>query len=139
MKKTAKRILAMFMSLLLLLPAFGIGAITASAGEEPEAHPIIDFDPETEFVPGELMIMLREAHPEADLAELLPEIEIAGYEDVYASVIEVVGEKNVDEKLLDEIGMTFVITLADETEEGVINVQQCRMIRITATSGLCRR
>ena len=121
-KKTTNRILALCLSILLILPVFAGAVSFASAAEEaPDVFPMFYVDPDAEFVPGEIMIMLKEAHPEADLAELLPEIEIAEYEDIYASVIEVVGEKNVDEKLLDEIGMTFVITLADETEEGVIN------------------
>ena len=122
MKRLSKHILALLLVALLLLPAFAkVTSFTTVAEEMPELFPVICVNPEDEFIPGEIIVMLKEAYPETDLGELLSEIEIAECEDLYDSVIKVVGEKNVDEKLLDEVGTTFRIILADATEEGTIN------------------
>ncbi len=122
MKRLSKHILALLLVALLLLPAFAkVTSFTTVAEEMPELFPVICVNPEDEFIPGEIIVMLKEAYPETDLGELLSEIEIAECEDLYDSVIKVVGEKNVDEKLLDEVGTTFRIILADVTEEGVID------------------
>lgn len=120
MGKIVKRIIAIFVSIMLLSPAFA-GATSISMTAEAVVSPLVSYDPEAEFVPGEIMIMLKEPYLEADLAELLPEIEIVGYEDLYASVIEVVGEKNVSEEFLAEVGTMFTVSLADDTRDGVID------------------
>ena len=100
MKKTIKRIFALFMSLLLLPSAFaGVTAFSADVLPEEAAAPIIEFDPDKDFVPGELMIVLREAYLGDNLSEVLPEISIASYEDMYASVIEEIGEENIGENI----------------------------------------
>lgn len=120
MEKNVKRVIAIFVSIMLLLPAF-VGVASVSMTAEAVVSPMISYDPEAEFIPGEIIVMLREPCLEADLTEVLPEIEILGYEDLYASVIEVVGEKNVSEELLDEVGTMFTVFLADDTRDGVID------------------
>ncbi len=122
MKKTIKRIFALFMSLLLLPSAFaGVTAFSADVLPEEAAAPIIEFDPDKDFVPGELMIVLREAYLGNNLAEVLPEISIASYDDMYGNIIEELGEENVTDVMLDGMGTMFTVTLTEETEEAVID------------------
>ncbi len=118
MKKTVKRIFALFMSLLLLPSAFA-GVTSFAVEETSEVPPIIELDLEKDFVPGQLMIVLREPYLGNNLAEVLPEISIASYYDIYGDVIEELGEENVTDVMLDGMGTMFTVTLTEETEEAV--------------------
>jgi len=122
MKKTVKRIFALFMSLLLLPSAFaGVTSFTAAAEDAAEVFPIIELNLEKDFVPGQLMIVLREPYLGNNLAEVLPEISIASYDDMYGNIIEELCEENVTDVMLDGMGTMFTVTLTEETEEAVID------------------
>jgi hypothetical protein len=80
---------------------------------------------EREFVPGELIVGMRfsVAEPIKDARDLFPELEIAKIEDLHKSVMDVIPEdvKAAHPEKPEEIRMLYVVTLASETRESVLD------------------
>ena len=80
-----------------------------------------------EFVPGELIVCLHEQFYTADdevcgdLAEILPEIEIEEYSDLYLSVLltSPLPRENWKPSIVAKVGTTFCVKLTEKTTEAV--------------------
>ena len=79
------------------------------------------------IVPGALSVSLKEQYytyggPYPDLRDIIPEIDIESYSDLYLSVIqasEANGNYNHKPDIVERVGSVFYIKLAEETEEAV--------------------
>ena len=94
-----KKALAILLTAILILS----GISTVIAADE-EVIPIS----KEETIPGEILVVLKEAYTGENPAELFPELDIAGIVDVYEQIPD-----------CDKAGTAYVITLADEDRANV--------------------
>ena len=119
MMRLYKRVLAALLCLA-LMTAVMPAAVFAAKGETGEYE-------DGDFVPGELIITLCEQYytvddeMQKDLADILPEIEIDEYSDMYLSVLMVspIPREQWKPHLVAMVGTTFHVKLAEKTAEAV--------------------
>jgi len=76
---------------------------------------------EQDFMPGEVLIGLKEPYKGESPESLFPELEIAAMEDLYLPVIDALYTDRSKAKTASRIGTAFIIKLPGEARESVLN------------------
>ena len=120
MKYSFRRIISLMLIILILNSVFTVlGGFSVFANESTQPKKCYD---ESVIVPGEMIITLTEPF-NGDLAELLSEVDISEYKDIYLSVVNsILSIKNeVKQSIIDKIGTTFSVTLKEKTVNAVLS------------------
>ena len=124
MKKLYKRVLAVVLSLLLVAAVIPATAFAwAGVPRDDEEH---SYWLQLGYIPGQLIVTLYEQYYTIDdelnvnLADILQEIEIESYTDLYLCVLTDVQRQTFSKERPDysaDIGTTFLVNLVDKTPE----------------------
>ena len=124
MKKLYKRVLAAMLSLALVaavIPATAFACAGVPRDDEEHSYWL-----QLGYIPGQLIVTLYEQYYTIDdevnvnLADILQEIEIESYTDLYLCVLTDVQRQTFSKERPDysaDIGTTFLVNLADKTPE----------------------